>query len=289
MVRMTKRLSRENISTLLRSLTEARTRELCIAGLRRWHANPGRASDDLDVASDLLWAGLLREAHGGEHVIAAVDIAGSGLHLTDASMRHVVEFVSWFVRAGFAWPLGAEVDRFPRKLHLTATGHRFLARPDDHPLLSGFVDRLATRCPSLPDGVISALVDATACLDHGLTRPAIVLVGVAYEVAVEHVVDSLVAKATLSAAVANQKAAMRITSVKAVVDQVIQEKDKRFAVHAAYDFADQLRRRRNDAAHTTPTYDFADREEAEEFLVSAGRHLPNLWQMHCSGGGRAPP
>jgi hypothetical protein len=46
-----------------------------------------------------------------------------------------------------------------------------------------------------------------------------------------------------------------------------------------YDFADQLRRRRNDAAHTTPKYDFEDREEAEEFLVSAGRHLPNVWRM----------
>ena len=59
----------------------------------------------------------------------------------------------------------------------------------------------------------------------------------------------------------------------------IQEREERFAVRAAYDFADQLRRRRNDAAHTAPKYDFEDREEAEEFLISAGRHLPNVWRM----------
>ena len=57
------------------------------------------------------------------------------------------------------------------------------------------------------------------------------------------------------------------------------ERDDRFAVHAAYQFADALRRRRNDAAHTTPTYGFDDRQETEELLVSAGRHLPNLWSL----------
>jgi hypothetical protein len=203
-VSMTKRLSREHINNVLQSLTEARTRELCIAGLRRWYTNPGRPNNDLDVASDLLWGGLLKEVHDGEHVIAAIDVS-AGLHLTDPFMTHVVEFVSWFVRAGFGWPLGAEIDRFPRKLHLTASGQRLLGRPDhDHPMLPGFVERLAKRCHALPDAVISALVDATACLDHGLTRPAIVLVGVAYEIAVEHVVDSLVSRSMLSATVASE-------------------------------------------------------------------------------------
>jgi hypothetical protein len=58
-----------------------------------------------------------------------------------------------------------------------------------------------------------------------------------------------------------------------------QERDDRFAAHAAYEFADMLRRRRNDASHTAPTYGFEDRGEAEELIVSAGRHLPNLWRV----------
>jgi hypothetical protein len=48
----------------------------------------------------------------------------------------------------------------------------------------------------------------------------------------------------------------------------------------AYEFADQLRRRRNDASHTAPTYGFEDREEVEELIISAGRHLPDLWRLH---------
>ena len=47
-----------------------------------------------------------------------------------------------------------------------------------------------------------------------------------------------------------------------------QERDDRFATRAAYDFADQLRRRRNDASHTAPTYGFEDREEAEGVPVA---------------------
>ncbi len=115
-------------------------------------------------------------------------------------------------------------------------------------------------------------------------RPAIVLMGVAYEVAVEAVVETLVARNVLDAAVAEKKAAARISAVKAKIDTVlpsstVQERDDRFAAHAAYDFADALRRRRNDASHTAPTYGFDDRAETEEFLVSAGRHLPSLWSV----------
>jgi hypothetical protein len=115
-------------------------------------------------------------------------------------------------------------------------------------------------------------------------RPAIVLLGVAYEVAVESVVDALIARGVLATTVADKKAAGRIAEVKAVIDRVMpggtpQERDDRFAAHAAYEFADMLRRRRNDASHTAPTYGFEDRGEAEELIVSAGRHLPNLWRV----------
>ena len=53
--------------------------------------------------------------------------------------------------------------------------------------------------------------------------------------------------------------------------------EARRAAAAAYDFADALRRRRNDAAHPRPKYGFEDRTEVEELLVSALRHLPGLW------------
>jgi len=106
--------------------------------------------------------------------------------------------------------------------------------------------------------------------------------GVAYEVAVESVIAALVGRAALPAAVQDQSAARRISAVRGVVEAIFAgrsppEMERRFAALAAYDFADALRRRRNDASHTTPRYGFGDQPEVEELLVSACRHLPALW------------
>jgi hypothetical protein len=171
----------------------------------------------------------------------------------------------------------------PITLRLTRAGLRFLAADEDHPLLPLFLERVLLRCAGLPDSVISLLAQASACLDHGLMQPAIVLTGVAYEAAVGEVVDVLVRRSQLGAPVQGMKAAQRINAVKAQIDNILpgatqKERDDRFATHAAYDFADQLRRRRNDASHTAPTYGFDDRQKSEEFIISAGRHLPNLWR-----------
>jgi hypothetical protein len=108
-------------------------------------------------------------------------------------MGGIVEFLSWLTRAGLAWPLGAPVNGLPITLRLTRAGVRLLGLEEDHPLLPGFVERIGARCPGLPHGVLALLGDARTCLDHGLMRPAIVLLGVAYEVAVESVVDALIA------------------------------------------------------------------------------------------------
>lgn len=65
----------------------------------------------------------------------------------------------------------------------------------------------------------------------------------------------------------------------AKVKVVLPDVDDRTAALAAYDFADLLRLRRNEAAHTRPAYDFEHAGETEEFLVSAGRHLPGIWSL----------
>ncbi len=196
-------------------------------------------------------------------------------------MAGVREFVVWFARAGLALPRIAHPHTYPMGLDLTRAGTRFLEATDDHPLFPGFVDRLVKRCTNLPDDVVSLLLDARTCLDQGLMRPAIVMMGVVCEVAVAHVVVSLSspARALLSLALLDASAAKCIAEIDKLVDTLFAGKDDRSANHTAYDFAHQLRRRRNDAAHTKPTYGFEDREEVEELLVSAGRDLPNLWRL----------
>ncbi len=167
---------------------------------------------------------------------------------------------------------------------LTSRGARLLDASNDDALLPGFLDRLQARCPNLPDGVVALLVDARACLDHALLRPAVVLMGVGFELAIEHVVDALVTKGLLHANTPTQKPAEKIDRIlklirSAAVNVVLPTTDERTAAERAYDFADTLRLRRNEAAHTTPKYDFAHRAETGEFLISAGRHLPALWSL----------
>jgi hypothetical protein len=271
---------------LLKDISDVEVRELCLEALRLWRkGQPSQTQATMHGAlgKELVQLLLRRRT-------TPFPFSGTSPHeaLIDAvaepGMEGVAEFIKWFVSAGLAWALGALANQYPITLHLTRSGQRFLDGTKDHPLLPRFVDRIAQRCPNLPDDALSLLVDARSCLDHDLMRPAIQLLGVAYEVAVEHVVDSLVTRTKLAPVVATQKAAMRIAAIKPLIDQVIpnttvEEREERFAVHAAYDFADQLRRRRNEATHTSPKYDFDDREEAEEFLVLAGRHLPNIWRM----------
>ena len=205
-------------------------------------------------------------------------------------MRGVVEFLWWLVRSGFAVELrravihGNQTGRYPLEMRLTKRGVRLLGDRDDNPMLPGFLDRIRARCPGLPDGVIALLVDARTCFEHSLMRPAVVLMGVAYELAIEQVVEVLATKNLVTSNTASQKAGERIKRVKALlstpqVNTILQDSDDRAAAMAAYDFADHLRQRRNEAAHTTPIFDFDHSEETEEFLVSAGRHLPALWSL----------
>jgi hypothetical protein len=117
-----------------------------------------------------------------------------------------------------------------------------------------------------------------------LLRAAIVLMGVAYEVALEAIIDKLVHNGRLPPNTADLNAAKRISALRGIIDVILpggtqQEKDDRFAAKRAYDFADDLRRRRNDASHTTPRHGFEDLVEAQEFLVSAGRQLPLVWLL----------
>ena len=283
---------RSVVKELLSGVSDVEMRELCVQALRRAYA--AREDYQVGINPDLCGylAGPLAQRKGwttannplgAPEEVVARDPTGVREALLQSIQQPegsgVFEFLVWFVRAGLAWPVEPGI---PYNLRLTQAGHRFLKGSEDHPLLPGFVNRLTARSPGLPEEVVSLMLDSQTCLEHGLMRPAVVLLGVAYEVAVEQVFQSLVSKNSL--ADAGQKAAARIAAIKGKIDDLMpgstpQQRDDRFAVRSAYEFADQLRRRRNDASHTAPTYDFEDRQEVEELSVSAGRHLPNLWRM----------
>lgn len=199
-------------------------------------------------------------------------------------MMPVVEFIHWFVAAGFGVPLLHNDPRlqYPITFRLTERGHRLLSASEDHPVLPGAAARMTARCPGMPAEVTSLIADSRECLDRMLLRPAVVMMGVAYELAIEHVAQALVNRGALTADVLDMNAARRTARLRGHVPTRFPERTDRenhYSVLAAYDFADRLRSRRNDASHTRPTYGFEDRAEVEELLVSAGRHLPSIWSL----------
>jgi hypothetical protein len=278
----------QELGALLDGVSQAQLRELGIAALREArrnysagggftrHGELGRCLIPLLAQTQSL--SLRTSPHLLKELFVEAD--------TDPALLPVAEFLDWFVCAGFAVALGAPVNRYPITYRLTALGIRLLDGDDDHPLLPGSVDQICARCPGLPAGVIALLSDAHACLERALLRPAVTVMGVAYETVVEHVVEVLITRAVLPADVADAGAAARIARVRRIVDThlpggTVPERDDRFAVHRALNFADDLRRRRNDAAHTRPRFGFTDRAEVEELLVSASRNLPVLWILQA--------
>jgi len=212
-----------------------------------------------------------------------------------------MEFVWWFVKAALAIPqlhvlrgaggvsgggvgqpaaqviVSGPVDVL--SLRLTDAGVRFLAAGDEHPLSPGYLRRFRERHPDVPDEVVLLVEDAQACLEFGLMRPAVVLLGLAYETAVLKVLEKLAETAIVDLQRVGETAAKRIAKLRSTIPQLQYRDDERATATAALDFADHLRIRRNDASHPVESWPFDDSDEVEELITSAARHLPFLWDI----------
>lgn len=288
---------REGVKGLLQGRSAREVHELCIKALRTWYARakgPARAEFQMHGTLGVNLLPLLAHPQqlnwdGQTNLWKEVFLDQESL---DSDwMAPVVEFTTWLTLAGLAFPHGRAYpvgDRptqsgpWATSYRLTQAGHRLFGGTEEHPLVPDFSARLKARCQGMPDGIAILFEDARACMERVLNRPAIVLLGVAYEVATKEVCKALLASGHLT--VVSDGAKRRINDLRGVVNNVIpngpQAQDDRDAAQRALDFADDLRRRRNDAAHTAPRYGFDDREEIEDLFASAGRKLPDLWLLH---------
>lgn len=277
---MASREATEAVRTLMEGLSNEHVRALGLQALKRWRAEKPDASL-ISMHGDL---GRHLAALLGERKATAVDTHSCkepfvSEHQQDY-MAPFAEFIWWLVRAGIVIPLLIQDGGAPTMLRLTAAGARLLDTVEDHPLTSGFMERLARRCPGIPDDVIEHVQDAESCLEHGLGRPAVVLMGLAYERAVQKVGSRLGAAGRLDAAKFSEARAARcIDMLKGALPALKLDDETKYRISDALDFAHQLRRRRNDGSHTKPTFPFDDSAEIQELLVSAGRHLPGLWRL----------
>ena len=64
-------------------------------------------------------------------------------------------------------------------LHLTLSesGQRLASQGEEHPSYPGFARRFRAKAPTATDAIVAHLEDAVACLDAGVLRPALMMMG----------------------------------------------------------------------------------------------------------------
>lgn len=164
-------------------------------------------------------------------------------------------FWNWMHRAGFALAVNDEAWA------LTDLGMRRL--DSDHPCRPGALERLRAAVGSTFDDSLARVDDALACLEAGLARPAVVLLGLAYEELISVVLARLEGK--------------DVAQLKGMASERQEQLRKRLEFHpkcearskalCALNVADTIRDERNDAVHKAAGE--WDPVEVEE-LVNAG-------------------
>jgi hypothetical protein len=286
------------MGSFLEGKSRMEVRSMCIEALRRWRSrDPGATVAAMHGALGLQLARDLVQAT--QSAIPPNELKEPFLYAQDApELASVMDFAWWMIRVGFAVPqfavrgggsvVGGGVGQPPARievggtadllgLQLTVGGRRLLDGGDEHPLAPGYLVRLLERCPNLAEDVITPIEDAILCMGYRLLRPAVVLLGLAFETAVDDVLEHLAQRAIVELERVGRTAALRIETLRRTLPRLQFQRDELATATAAVDFADHLRDRRNDAAHPIESWPFDDKDEVEELTTSALRHLPHLW------------
>lgn len=269
---------KQAVSALLDGLSYREFSALAIDALRRCYAEKPDGRIQVNDRFGIQLAYVLAEHRN----VTAQPPAWKEVFLYEQSQPYLhllACFLWWLIRTGRAVPVSKTRDEIVA-LDLTDTGVALaVSEPGEHPLAPGFFQRIRDRCPGLPDAVLLHIEDVRSCLEHGLLRPAVMMLGLAFEAAVEGALRELADNGINVGNVDRQGAAQRINSLRAAIARVNLDRDDTYAAGRACDFADDLRRRRNDGSHTDPHFPFEDADEVEEMIVSAGRALPLLWSI----------
>ena len=172
-------------------------------------------------------------------------------------------------------------------LSLTPLGEALVASTPDHPRLAGALRRLAERHPGMPPELTARLEDAVLCIDKGLARPAIVLVGLAMECALGEVAKALAQQAKLpgQAKAGTPNATERLADIAKACEQYYSG-EERHRLRFACGHAEMVRERRNAAAHdAAETFSSG---EANELLVLAAGATESFFSIVVAQPGLTP-
>jgi len=182
----------------------------------------------------------------------------------------IYRFWWWMEHAGFAIPLRHE-DRaeghntqYPLHWMLTTLGLKRLE--EDHPLAPGAMERLRSKFRKDHEDSLARLEDAHTCFDHGLWRPAVVLLGLAYE-------GLLIVVAQRLNVTSKPNAKDRLDELRKAIENH-KNGDAKTGVLNALNVANAIRDARNDAAHkASGTWTAL---EVDELLADGMRASPKI-------------
>ena len=268
------------VSGLVQGLTDSKIRSSMLEAIRRDQARNWNALQ-LNGSFGIEFLNVLAEVKS----VSPLDQVCKEVFYESGGHERLVPLLDalwWGVRTGLLVPGeigGRGTATFGGVFLATSLCRRVLENPDDVPFAPDFVRRAKERCPGLADTVVVHLEDSHACHEIGLERPAVVMLGLAYEAAIEAVLDAL-------AKLGHQfkmprEAKDRIDLLRKLLPKVVPDDERRRKAEEAIAYAEQLRSRRNQASHTEAHWPFTDHEEVDELLLSGGRHLPEMWGFFC--------
>lgn len=272
-----------NFQALLSGLTDRQIREFCIEAVRRVREKGDRAStirlDPTTIQYELV--AVLCEHRGQDQ--PPTKIAPLLFHLLDDWATPILEFFVWLERAGLAFRYGGTTQEPVQRIRLLPAGLTFFDSKDDaHPFVPGWLERVKQRCAQISNDTFDLIVDSHECFEHGLLRASVALLGVAFESVIDDAYNAMIAAGLQLPRPNPNKAAQRLTSVRAGAAMKFpgnSNRDARRSAEQACDFADRLRQRRNDASHRKAAFAFGDRQEVEELLLLAALELPALHSL----------
>jgi len=208
--------------------------------------------------------------------------AGFVEHPSSAHDEHpdnirVLQAVWQLITDGIVYPRLREIrDGQPDSIEwlvITDRGLRVL-NDTDHPRRPGFAERFAKRHPTIAQEVIDRLDDAAACLERGVLRAAVVMVGLAFEETLRAACENIKVAGHVRAT--PQKAVEVMKALRDYVERLPQKMDKRHTLLMALVAAEGVRTERNGSGH--PGARFDDEDSVEDLLVSASRQIPVVWK-----------
>lgn len=205
--------------------------------------------------------------HHHRHAVHTLD----GLKLSSAAWR--------FVALGYGYPSFADGSGAIRVVRLTLTklGQQVCSRtPEDNPSRPGYLERLRPANPKIEDEVFERLIDAANCLEFGLHRPAIVMLGIAAEVTTVWAYKAMKTAGLITKS-KDVEFKDQLDAIRENIDHLQQPPDEKHRLSMAFDAIESLRVLRNNAAHhgNPPP----DPYLAQERFGSACFHLPVVWQL----------